>query len=400
MESKIIRLTREQLFEKVWATPMQRLAKDFGLSDVGLAKICRRNEIPVPGRGYWQRLEAGQRPEHPILSPSKRPRYGGPIEIAYRERFIDLLELELTNAEGQEPRERPVVSIPSAGPIRHAFAVKAKNQLVRPRPDDRRVLHPERFQGICPIRVTAELLPRALRIFDALLMALNEQGYSLNWPDTDGAKCRVIVSGRALEIILTEIFKQVPHAPTREESERQRKYSWDTPTKWDYQATGRLRLTVGTYMWVQIRHNWSDGKRGQLEDYLGDVLRTLRLMGRVFKKEAEEEARRAQEKQERCQREEELRRQQAEHARKIQVLRKLTNAYRESRHIREFLQSLDVVSETLALDEASRRELQALTEWGKRYADDQDPRSRLCEVLAEFRGGTRQHSSEVTGESL
>jgi hypothetical protein len=35
---------------------------------VVLAKLCRRAEIPMPGRGYWQRTEAGQAVEPTPLS--------------------------------------------------------------------------------------------------------------------------------------------------------------------------------------------------------------------------------------------------------------------------------------------------------------------------------------------
>ena len=41
-------LTRKELYDRVWTEPMQKLGKDFGLSDVGLAKTCRRYAIPVP----------------------------------------------------------------------------------------------------------------------------------------------------------------------------------------------------------------------------------------------------------------------------------------------------------------------------------------------------------------
>ena len=47
------RLTRQELHDLVWAEPMQKLAPKFGLSDVAVAKACRRAEIPVPERGYW-----------------------------------------------------------------------------------------------------------------------------------------------------------------------------------------------------------------------------------------------------------------------------------------------------------------------------------------------------------
>jgi len=55
-------LTRSDLYERVWSTPMSTLAREFGLSDRGLAKICERHDIPRPPRGYWAKLEAGQAP--------------------------------------------------------------------------------------------------------------------------------------------------------------------------------------------------------------------------------------------------------------------------------------------------------------------------------------------------
>jgi hypothetical protein len=53
-----IKVTREELYEQVWTTPMTRLALNYGISDVALAKTCRRMNIPRPGRGYWQRVKA------------------------------------------------------------------------------------------------------------------------------------------------------------------------------------------------------------------------------------------------------------------------------------------------------------------------------------------------------
>jgi hypothetical protein len=34
------------LYERVWTTPLGTLPREFGLSDVGLAKLCRRHDIP------------------------------------------------------------------------------------------------------------------------------------------------------------------------------------------------------------------------------------------------------------------------------------------------------------------------------------------------------------------
>lgn len=52
--------TRQALYDLVWKEPRQQLAKRFQISDVGLAKICAKSDIPMPPRGYWAKKEAGK----------------------------------------------------------------------------------------------------------------------------------------------------------------------------------------------------------------------------------------------------------------------------------------------------------------------------------------------------
>jgi hypothetical protein len=62
-----IQLTREELYKQVWSRPILSIAKEFGISDRGLGKICERFEIPVPPRGYWAKHAAGIRtPKSPL----------------------------------------------------------------------------------------------------------------------------------------------------------------------------------------------------------------------------------------------------------------------------------------------------------------------------------------------
>jgi len=51
-----IQQTREELYELVWSKPMTQVAKDLGISDVMLGRICRERDIPRPQRGYWANL--------------------------------------------------------------------------------------------------------------------------------------------------------------------------------------------------------------------------------------------------------------------------------------------------------------------------------------------------------
>jgi hypothetical protein len=72
-----LRLTRPELYELIWSEPMSTLAPKYGLSDVGMAKICRRLRVPRPWRGYWARKDAGQKvkptalPKLPASSPTE-----------------------------------------------------------------------------------------------------------------------------------------------------------------------------------------------------------------------------------------------------------------------------------------------------------------------------------------
>jgi len=40
--------------------PIQKVAKEYGVSDVAIAKTCRKLYIPVPVQGYWNKLAAGK----------------------------------------------------------------------------------------------------------------------------------------------------------------------------------------------------------------------------------------------------------------------------------------------------------------------------------------------------
>src|SRR5205809_4935972 len=76
MSTPDVTLTREQLYDLVWNEPTRTIAARYGLSDRGLAKICMRLDVPVPGRGFWAKKAAGQelwRPRLPPLPPTAPP---------------------------------------------------------------------------------------------------------------------------------------------------------------------------------------------------------------------------------------------------------------------------------------------------------------------------------------
>jgi len=66
-------LARQELYDLVWSTPMTKLAESFGISDVGLAKICDRHRVPTPPRGYWAKKVAGKKVKQTIFVKADDP---------------------------------------------------------------------------------------------------------------------------------------------------------------------------------------------------------------------------------------------------------------------------------------------------------------------------------------
>ena len=65
-------VTREKLYEEVWAEPMTTVAKRYDVASGYLARVCEQLNIPRPARGYWQQLKVGRPPKKPKL-PEPRP---------------------------------------------------------------------------------------------------------------------------------------------------------------------------------------------------------------------------------------------------------------------------------------------------------------------------------------
>jgi len=65
---------RNKLYAEVWLEPVRTVAKRYEVSDVALAKTCRKLNVPLPPRGYWARSparrEAGRR-ALPKLKPGE-----------------------------------------------------------------------------------------------------------------------------------------------------------------------------------------------------------------------------------------------------------------------------------------------------------------------------------------
>jgi hypothetical protein len=363
-----IRLTRAELYEKAWATPVRTLAKGFGMSDVGLAKICRKHDIPVPPLGYWRKTETGHEAVPPPLPPAKNGLET--LDIYVRERLTP--ELARLAAE-----PAPEIAIPPE--LSHALVVRTEKLLAQGRETDKKLIVPK--NGVVPhLLVSREQIPRSLRIMNAFFLALEERGQSVSWSKEEEAALTLAVDGEMVRFCLLEITESVRHVLTPDEQ----KHPWMAP-KWDYKLTGKLQFRVDNLPYsAGVRRTWSDGKCQRLEKCIGDFIIGLRVAAAAIKKNRQETEERERRWEEERKQKEEQRRKAAEHKRKAEFVTELMRNREEAENVRTFVKALAESAGKLELSSEEKGDIQQVVDWTTKYADFLDPLSDLPDSIAEF----------------
>ena len=332
--SEIDVVHRDQLHEQVWSAPVQAVASRYGISGAALAKICRKLDVPVPGRGYWAKAQAGHTPRRKKL-PALKERQCTEHRIWRRRR-----EVKPSEAMGESPAKKTVVPETLTNP--HPLVKKSASMLRR----KARKTKLTSVEGEClDIRVSVAQLDRALRIADALVKGVEAFGHSVEivsrksrrnqWepPAPDVRETQVVVEGTGIGFHLEEGRDRV--------QKKNAIRRWSTgalhPDEFYYVPNGRLILRLDWPGYRDgYRRTWGDGKRQRVKKCLDAFIATA--------VELAEKKRKADEKSERRQRrrEEEKRARQLEESR-LRDLEKRLALMEEARRIEALL---DLVRES------------------------------------------------------
>jgi hypothetical protein len=166
-------LTRQELYEQVWATPTVRLAKQYGISDVAIAKICRWHRmIPKPPLGYWARVQHGQKVSRKPLPAVADP---GLEVVRILERHQPAAppgeSSELDRIAAFEREEANRIAVPEQLADPHSLVEKTERSAGSARPDEKGLVRPK-ARGCLDLAVSKPSIPRSMRILDALVKAL------------------------------------------------------------------------------------------------------------------------------------------------------------------------------------------------------------------------------------
>jgi len=239
-------LTRRDLYDLVWSKPMTSLAQEFGISDRGLAKTCSRHRVPVPPRGYWAKVAAGEQPPVPpfleLRDPSlDRVSIRGATsalpesvkKLAHEQRAQR--EKRVPKSENSEDTTLLAVTTP------HAVVAKTARFLRGRKPDKEGVLRAI-GPGLCGLVVSQSQAERAIAILDGLVRGFEEHGLSVT---AEGDKMSVQKGEDTVGFTLVERPKRVKYISTPEETEREEKRKEKEARSWQRRGYAPASFTAG-----------------------------------------------------------------------------------------------------------------------------------------------------------
>ena len=269
------RVSREELYQKVWTEPVRTVAKDFGVSDVALAKQCKKLKIPLPGRGYWSKKAAGKnvpRMPLPALPPNDAvtPRaktFSSPPVIADPEvpgPVADQIASEADPANAIVVRE----DLRSPHPL-----VKATRDVLEGKG------HTESWRiGRTPrldIDASKEQRRRALRIMDALVRAIEARGWKVELGSGDDRKSYATIFGQRVPFGVRETLKKVANAPAKPQrlSDGRMYTPWRSTNRDEH--SGLLAFVIRHDWGHGVLKSWVETKTRRLEERLSEFIINL-----------------------------------------------------------------------------------------------------------------------------
>lgn len=266
---------------------MTKLAKEFGLSDVALHKICRKHDVPTPPAGYWAKRAHGK-PVTTTPLPNK-PRADGRYHIIIHEGAgsVESEAAAVARARVHEAissQTERVVGQPEDPILQRTIARLSKAKA------DKSGLVRVEGKNVISLAVRPESASRAQQILELLVSSAQAAGISL----VDGDQGVVWhVEGEEVSFDLAEVSDRVEHVPTEAELKAVAKweaeraayrkrtgydYDWGRPhiPKWEERYQGRLAIRLEEVRIRTENQYWGPAIRGKFADAKNrDVIKSI-----------------------------------------------------------------------------------------------------------------------------
>ncbi len=341
-------LTRQELYNLVWKKPAMQIAKEYGLSDRGLGKLCERNGIPTPPRGYWARISAGQKIKKPpllLFNADDDALVLTKIEKVLSNNNVkseNVLSAEMKEiVEYEEDPENKIV-VPKRSTEYHK--VIKRYEIERQRWDKKNLSSSDR---------------RIYRILTAFLEALELRGYNIIYEDNIW-RTKAQNGYEHVYIGISEYVKRTRKETTDED--RKDYFYRDSKYKFVEEKTEKLKFSIYTSS-GHMHKSFIETDETPLEEMLNKIIIDVTeeiLKSRSWRLQREESEHRYYLEQEKIRKEKE---------RRTNLLEEV-NKKNTADSIRKYVEDCSMA---YALGKLKKEDFENWKQWALDYADELDP---------------------------
>ncbi len=369
--------TRRELYDLVWSVPMRLLAQRYDISDVGLAKICKRMDIPVPSRGYWAKQQAGIKVSKLPLPPraigmSEEGAFGGNSWGYYSDEEAAAMKVppppvfedDMTAVAQRVKKMVAKAKIPKT--LKHPH--RLLERLLQKDNERREKQLSSGYSWDAPI-FDSPFEQRRLKILNSLFTGAEQCGMK---PSLRGREAR--------ELYLAVGHQNVSFTLDSTAADRDRHGYMMQPRGPHDKMRMRILTCVGS---TESYMSWEDKDGAKVEDYLVEILEELIISGeRQHRSQAERHCKWVAERKENAieslrvkkledERRERERQQKLEKQR-VDYLLNQADAFRKANEIRAYVESVRQTNSS-APDPMPQQELHEWADWALAQADRIDP---------------------------
>ncbi len=263
-------VTREELYRLVWDQPMIHIAAGFGISGNGLAKACRKLDVPYPPRGYWARLAVGKAPPATPLPP-QRPSSPNEVTIRRTPSASDAGPSNPWREAFDEARERHAkIKVPERLAQPHPLIAEWLSEKRRRQEAARHERDPWRREFLHEPDLTPSER-RQHRLLHALFQALEQEGGKVI--QSDRRALHYARDGEKIAFQLREKLRQEKRPLT--ESEKEWNFSPGKDWRHELVPTGKVVFAFKTWLPAGLRQDWLETDTKPMETLLPGVVATF-----------------------------------------------------------------------------------------------------------------------------
>lgn len=370
MNNNKVEFTREQLYEEVWSMPMVALAKKYGLSDVGLRKICIRLQVPLPPQGYHLRKRKGSKPQlkpPPKGTPLKHTAYHCQPPAHLTDESVE--DISIPELAFEAVPENLIVVPPDMDSPHPLIKLTAK-ALAKAKPSDGGMLDAQQRGGL-NIAVFPENIDRVLILMDTLIKACLARGHVVTI-DRERKATLINLMGESIEICLEERGRRIDYQPTPKELRKSDRFKTRTYPKYSYISSGNFTIKATT-----ISDPWeviiSEREKSRLEANLNKTIVLLIKYALSVKERRLQREQREREHREREERKHEMWRLISLEKEKLKQLDIEVDQWHKSQRIRKYVEAArqSAISAYGTINPGS--EMDQWLVWVEQQADRLDP---------------------------